>query len=68
MLDFFGEKIMYIFWLIYEIINMIFVVKGLLVEMFEKRKVFSFWYLDVLVLLKEDENCLKIFIEKEIIY
>ena len=45
-----------------------FVAKGLLVEMFEKRKVLSFRYSDALALLKEDENRLKILIEKEIIH
>ena len=35
--------------------------------MFEKRKVLSFRYSDALALLKEDENRLKILIEKEII-
>ena len=59
---------MYIFRSIHEIINTIFVAKGLLVEMFEKRKVLSFRYSDALALLKEDENRLKILIEKEIIH
>ena len=59
---------MYIFRSIHEIINTIFVAKGLLVEMFEKRKVHSFRYSDALTLLKEDENRLKILIEKEIIH
>ena len=54
---------MYIFRSIHEIINTIFVAKGLLVEMFEKRKVLSFRYSDALALLKEDENRLKILIE-----
>ena len=36
--------------------------------MFEKRKVLSFRYSDALALLKEDENRLKILIEKEIIH
>lgn len=36
--------------------------------MFEKRKVHSFRYSDALTLLKEDENRLKILIEKEIIH
>lgn len=58
---------MYIFRSIHEIINTIFVAKGLLVEMFEKRKVLSFRYSDALTLLKEDENRLKLLIEKEII-
>ena len=59
---------MYIFRSIHEIINTIFVAKGLLVEVFEKRKVHSFRYSDALTLLKEDENRLKILIEKEIIH
>ena len=50
---------MYIFRSIHEIINTIFVAKGLLVEVFEKRKVHSFRYSDALTLLKEDENRLK---------
>lgn len=58
---------MYIFRSIHEIINTIFVAKGLLAEMFEKRKILSFRYSDALALLKEDENRLKILIEKEII-
>ena len=62
------KKTMYIFRSIHEIINTIFVAKGLLVEMFEKRKVHSFRYSDALTLLKEDENRLKILIEKEIIH
>lgn len=39
-----------------------------MVEVFEKRKVHSFRYSDALTLLKEDENRLKILIEKEIIH
>lgn len=58
---------MYIFRSIHEIINTIFVAKGLLVEMFEQRKVLNFRYSDALSLLKDDENRLKILIEKEII-
>ena len=55
---------MYIFRSIHEIINTIFVAKGLLVEMFEKRKVLSFRYSDALALLKEDENRLRYSIER----
>ena len=36
--------------------------------MFEKRKTISFSYIDALELLKDDENRLKILIEKEVIH
>ena len=58
---------MYIFRSIYEIINTISTAKTLLTEMFEKRKTISFRYIDALELLKDDENRLKILIEKEVI-
>lgn len=56
---------MYIFRSIYEIINTISTAKTLLTEMFEKRKTISFRYIDALELLKDDENRLKILIEKK---
>lgn len=59
---------MYIFRSIYEIINTISTAKVLLTEMFEKRKTVSFRYIDALGLLKDDENRLKILIEKEVIH
>ena len=59
---------MYIFRSIYEIINTISTAKTLLTEMFEKRKTISFRYIDALELLKDDENRLKILIEKEVIH
>ncbi|WP_288324358.1 hypothetical protein [uncultured Phocaeicola sp.] len=59
---------MYIFRSIYEIINTVSTAKTLLTEMFEKRKTVSFRYIDALELLKDDENRLKILIEKEVIH
>ena len=56
---------MYIFRSIHEIINTIAAARGLLTEMFEKRKTLSFRYSDALALLKDDENRLKLLIEKE---
>ena len=67
-MHFFGEKLMYIFRSIYEIINTVSTAKTLLTEMFEKRKTVSFRYIDALELLKDDENRLKILIEKEVIH
>ena len=58
---------MYIFRSIHEIINTIAAARGLLTEMFEKRKMLSFRYSDALALLKDDENRLKLLIEKEVI-
>lgn len=58
---------MYIFRSIHEIINTVNVARVLLTEMFEKRKILSFRYSDALALLKDDENKLKLLIEKEII-
>ena len=58
---------MYIFRSIQEIINTVAAAKGLLTEMFEKRKILSFRYSDALSLLKDDENRLKLLIEKEVI-
>lgn len=58
---------MYIFRSIHEIINTIAAARGLLTEMFEKRKTLSFRYSDALALLKDDENRLKLLIEKEVI-
>lgn len=58
---------MYIFRSINEIINTVSAARGLLTEMFEKRKTLNFKYSDALLLLKGDENRLKILIEKEII-
>lgn len=58
---------MYIFRTIHEIINTIAAARGLLTEMFEKRKTLSFRYSDALALLKDDENRLKLLIEKEVI-
>lgn len=59
---------MYIFRSIHEIINTVAVARGLLTEMFEKRKILSFRYSDALALLKDDENRLKLLIEKEVIH
>ena len=59
---------MYIFRSIHEIINTIAAARGLLTEMFEKRKTLSFRYSDALALLKDDENRLKLLIEKEVIH
>lgn len=59
---------MYIFRSIHEIINTVAAARGLLTEMFEKRKILSFRYSDALALLKDDENRLKLFIEKEVIH
>lgn len=59
---------MYIFRSIHEIINTVAAARGLLTEMFEKRKILSFRYSDALALLKDDENRLKLLIEKEIIH
>lgn len=59
---------MYIFRSIYEIINTVAAARGLLTEMFEKRKILSFRYSDALALLKDDENRLKLLIEKEVIH
>ena len=58
---------MYIFRSIHEIINTIAAARGLLTEMFERRKTLSFRYSDALALLKDDENRLKLLIEKEVI-
>ncbi len=58
---------MYIFRSIHEIINTVAAARGLLTEMFEKRKILSFRYSDALALLKDDENRLKLLIEKEVI-
>lgn len=59
---------MYIFRSIHEIINTVAAARGLLMEMFEKRKILSFRYSDALALLKDDENRLKLLIEKEVIH
>lgn len=59
---------MYIFRSIHEIINTVATARGLLTEMFEKRKILSFRYSDALALLKDDENRLKLLIEKEVIH
>lgn len=59
---------MYIFRSIHEIINTVSAARGLLTEMFEKRKILSFRYSDALALLKDDENRLKLLIEKEVIH
>ena len=59
---------MYIFRSINEIINTVAAARGLLTEMFEKRKILSFRYSDALALLKDDENRLKLLIEKEVIH
>ena len=59
---------MYIFRSIHEIINPVAAARGLLTEMFEKRKILSFRYSDALALLKDDENRLKLLIEKEVIH
>ena len=59
---------MYIFRSIHEIINTVAAARGLLTEMFEKRKILSFRCSDALALLKDDENRLKLLIEKEVIH
>lgn len=59
---------MYIFRSIHEIINTVAAARGLLTEMFEKRKILSFRYSDALALLKDDENRQKLLIEKEVIH
>ena len=59
---------MYIVRSIHEIINTVAAARGLLTEMFEKRKILSFRYSDALALLKDDENRLKLLIEKEVIH
>ena len=59
---------MYIFRSIHEIINTVAAARGLLTDMFEKRKILSFRYSDALALLKDDENRLKLLIEKEVIH
>lgn len=59
---------MYIFRSIHEIINTVAAARGLLTEMFEERKILSFRYSDALALLKDDENRLKLLIEKEVIH
>lgn len=59
---------MYIFRSIHEIINTVAAARGLLTEMFEKRKILSFRYSDALALLKDDKNRLKLLIEKEVIH
>lgn len=59
---------MYIFRSIHEIINTVAAARGLLTEMFEKRKILSFRYSDAQALLKDDENRLKLLIEKEVIH
>lgn len=59
---------MYIFRSIHEIINTVAAARGLLTEMFEKRKILNFRYSDALALLKDDENRLKLLIEKEVIH
>lgn len=58
---------MYVFRSIHEIINTISAARGLLSEMFERRKTLSFRYTDALTLLKGDENRLKLLLEKEVI-
>lgn len=58
---------MYVFRSIHEIINTVAAARNLLTEMFEKRKVLNFKYSDALALLKDDENRLKLLIEKEVI-
>lgn len=58
---------MYVFRSINEIINTISAARNLLTEMFEKRKVLNFKYSDALALLKDDENRLKLLIEKEVL-
>lgn len=59
---------MYIFCSIQDIISSVYNARELLVQMFEKRKLLSFRYSEALGFLKEDENKLKILIEKEIIH
>ena len=59
---------MNIFRSIHEIINTVAAARGLLTEMFEKRKILSIRYSDALALLKDDENRLKLLIEKEVIH
>ena len=56
---------MYVLRSIHEITNTIAVARGLLTAMFEKRKSLSFRYADALALLKDDENRLKLLLEKE---
>ena len=58
---------MYVFRSIHEIINTVAASRTLLTEMFEKRKTLSFRYSDALALLKDDENRLKLLLEKEVI-
>lgn len=63
----FSTELMYIFRSIHEIINTVSVARTLLTEMFEKRKSLTFRYSDALALLKDDENRLKLLLEKEVI-
>lgn len=59
---------MYIFSSIYEIVSAINKASKVLIEMFEKRRLLSFRYSDALTLLDDDENRLRMLIEKEIIH
>lgn len=58
---------MYTFRSIQEIINTLSAAKALLTEMFEKRNIVNFKYSEALELLKNDENRLRLLIEKEVI-
>ena len=58
---------MYIFRSIHEIINAMNASRGLLTELFEQRKAEGIRYSDALALLKDDENRLKLLIEKELV-
>ncbi len=59
---------MYIFRSIHEIVTTVNAARVLLTEMFEKRKTVNFKYSEALALLKDDENRLKLLIEKEVIH
>lgn len=59
---------MYIFRSIHEIVTTVNAARVLLTEMFEKRKTINFKYSEALALLKDDENRLKLLIEKEVIH
>lgn len=58
---------MYIFRSIHEIISTVNASRGLLAELFEQRKAEGIRYSEALALLKDDENRLKLLLEKEII-
>lgn len=59
---------MYIFRSIHEIVTTVNAARVLLTEMFEKRKTINVKYSEALALLKDDENRLKLLIEKEVIH